>query len=157
MRDRINQAMKDAMKAGEKKRLGTLRLMLATIKDRDLGIGAGAETGGGEVSDEDILGLLQKMIKQRRDSIVTYKQGGRDDLVQQEMAEIEVIEEFLPRQMDDAETEAAVVAVVEDLGAGGLKDMGKVMAALKAKYTGQMGFRQSQRHGEVEAAISIST
>lgn len=141
MRDRISQAMKDAMKSGDKKRLGTLRLMLAAIKDRELGIGqGGGDKPVGAVTEADILGLLQKMIKQRRDSVETYRQGNRQDLVDQELAEITVIEEFLPKQMDDAATAAAVVDVIAALGASGLKDMGKVMAALKERYTGQMDF-----------------
>ena len=140
MRDRIGQAMKEAMKSGDKKRLGTLRLMLAAIKDRDLGIGVGGGQGASEASDSEILALLQKMIKQRRDSVETYRQGNREDLVQQELEEIKVIEGFLPKQMDDAETADAVEQVIEELGAGGLKDMGKVMGVLKERYAGQMDF-----------------
>ncbi len=152
MRDRINQAMKDAMKSGDRTRLGTLRLMLAAIKDRELGIGQGAgNDSGGEVSDADLLGLLQKMIKQRRDAITTYEQGNRPELAAQEQAEIDVIEEFLPQQMEEAEIEATVAAIVEELGAAGLKDMGKVMGLLKERYTGQMDFGKAS--GFVKAKL----
>jgi uncharacterized protein YqeY len=146
MRDRINQAIKDAMKTGDKRRLGTLRLILAAIKDRDI---AAQMEGGGEtprrdkVTDAEILALLQKMIKQRRDSIATYQQGGRQDLADQEAEEIVVIEGFLPRQMGEAEMREAVAKVVKELGCAGLKDMGRVMAALKARHAGQMDFAKA--------------
>jgi hypothetical protein len=142
MRDRINEAVKDAMKSGEKRRLATLRLITAALKDRDLGIGAGA-VAGAKIADEDVVQLLQKMVKQRRDSITQYSAGGRQDLVDQELAEIKVIEEFLPAQMDEAAVRAAVESAVKDTGAAGLKDMGKVMGALKAKYAGKMDFAKA--------------
>jgi hypothetical protein len=139
MRDRLSQAMKDAMKSGDKRRLGTIRLILAAIKDRDLGIGAGgAVPAGDKISDGEILALLQKMIKQRRDSIATYQQGGRQDLADQEAAEIVIIEEFLPKQMDEAEMTDAITKVVAELGAHGFKDMGRVMGAVKERFTGRM-------------------
>lgn len=141
MRERISQAVKDAMKSGDKRRLGTLRLISAAIKDRDLGLGSGGNVAADhKVGDEEIVQLLQKMVKQRRDSIEQYKSGGRQDLVDQEAAEIVVIEEFLPAQMGEAEMRSAVAAVVKETGAVGLKDMGKVMAALKSKHAGQMDF-----------------
>jgi uncharacterized protein YqeY len=139
MRERISQSMKEAMKAGDKRRLGALRLMLAAIKDRELGVGTGQIPAGG-LSDADVIQVLQRMVKQRRDSIETYRQGNRQDLIDQEAAEIAVIEEFLPKQMNEAEAKAAIAAVVKELGAAGPKDMGRVMGALKQKYAGQMDF-----------------
>jgi uncharacterized protein YqeY len=146
MRERINTAMKEAMRAGEKRRLSTLRLVNAAIKDRDIAARVdekGRATGRDKIDDTEILALLQKMIKQRRESIETYTQGGRQDLVDQEQAEIEVIEEFLPQQMSEEETKAAVEALVTELGASGLKDMGRTMAALKERFTGQMDFAKA--------------
>ncbi|MDX2289308.1 MAG: GatB/YqeY domain-containing protein [Hyphomicrobiaceae bacterium] len=143
MRERLSQAVKDAMKAGEKKRLSTLRLINAAIKDRDIASRAdenGEATGKDKVSDQDILGLLQKMIKQRRESAATYRQGNREDLAVAEEAEVKIIEEFLPRQMSDDETLAAVKVVMAEAGCAGLKDMGRTMAVLKERYTGQMDF-----------------
>jgi uncharacterized protein YqeY len=143
MRERISQAMKTAMKAGDKPRLGTLRLMLAAIKDRELGVGTGGQVPAGPLSQADIVQVLQKMVKQRRDSIETYKQGNRQDLVDQEAAEIAVIEEFLPKPMSEAEARAAIAALVKELGAAGPKDMGRVMGALKERYAGQMDFARA--------------
>lgn len=143
MRERINSAIKEAMKAGEKRRLSTLRLVNAAIKDRDIAARVdekGRSTGRDKIDDTEILALLQKMIKQRRESIETYAQGGRLDLVEQEESEIAVIEEFLPQQMSEEETAAAVEALVAELGATGLKDMGRTMAALKERFTGRMDF-----------------
>lgn len=143
MRERIADDVKAAMKAGEKRRLATLRLVMAAIKDRDLGAGAdetGAPTGRDKITDQEILGLLQKMIKQRRESIATYKDAGRPDLVEQEEAEIAVIEAYLPKQMSEAEQRSAVAALLEEIGAQSLKDMGRVMAALKDRYAGRMDF-----------------
>ena len=140
MREHITEAMKAALKSGDKARLGTLRLMLSALKDREIGVGTGGMGAGGPLSEAEALQVLQRMVKQRRDSIESYRQGKRQDLVDQEAAEIAVIEEFLPKQMGEAEVTAAVVAVVTELGAASPKDMGKVMAALKAKYTGQMDF-----------------
>lgn len=143
MRERINTAIKDAMKAGDKRRLSTLRLVNAAIKDRDIAARVdekGRATGRDKIDDNEILALLQKMIKQRRESIETYAQGGRLDLVEQEEGEIAVIEEFLPQQMSEEETRAAVEALVAELGATGLKDMGRTMAALKERFTGRMDF-----------------
>jgi len=140
VRVRISQALKDAMKAGAKLRVATLRLVTAAIKDRDIGIGGGPVPESGKISDEEVLQLLTKMVKQRRESIETYTSAGRDDLVDQETAEIAVIEEFMPRQMDVAEIRAAIEGVMRDLGCESLKDMGRVMAALKTRYPGQMDF-----------------
>lgn len=140
MRDRINAAIKDAMRSGQKERLGTLRLMLSAIKDKELGIGTGGVVPDGPLSDADIAQILTKMVKQRRDSIETYKQGNRPELAAKEQAEIDVIEEYLPKQMSDDEARAAIAALIKEAGATGPKDMGKVMGALKAKFSGQMDF-----------------
>lgn len=137
MRARINQDVKDAMKSGDKPRLATLRLITAAIKDRELGIGGGAPT---EIGDQDVIAILQKMVKQRRESIATYEGAGRTDLADQEKAEIAVLEAYLPKQMDQAETQAAISALVAELGAAGPKDMGRVMGALKQRYAGTMDF-----------------
>ncbi|MGE5267298.1 MAG: GatB/YqeY domain-containing protein [Deltaproteobacteria bacterium] len=143
MRARLNDDIKAAMKSGEKRRLATLRLITAAIKDRDLSAHLdeqGEPTGRDKISDQDILALLQKMIKQRRESIETYRKGGRDDLADQEVEEIAVIEDYLPRQMDEEEMTRAVTGAVAELNAKGLKDMGRVMAALKERFTGTMDF-----------------
>ena len=138
MRDRLSAALKDAMRAKEADRLSTLRLINAAIKDRD--IAARGEGTEGPVSDEVILGLLGKMVKQRQESARAYEEGGRLELAEKELSEIKVIEEYLPRQLTEAESEAAVVAAIAEVGAVSIRDMGKVMAVLKGKYTGQMDF-----------------
>jgi uncharacterized protein YqeY len=138
LREQLAEALKEAMRAGDKRRTGTLRLILAAIKDRDI---AGRENGSRDlVGDDDILQLLQKMIRQRRESIETFEKGGRMELADQERGEIAVIEGFLPQQMGEAEIAAAVDAVAAELGAAGLKDMGRVMAALRERYPGTMDF-----------------
>lgn len=139
MREAIDKAVKDAMRAQDKKRLGTLRLVTAAIKNRELGIGGPAPTDG-KVSEADILELLGKMVKQRRESIKAYDDGGRPELAQIEKDEIAIIEEFLPKQMSEAEVRDAVAKVAAELGATTVKDMGRVMGALKTKYAGQMDF-----------------
>jgi uncharacterized protein YqeY len=136
MRQRITQDVKDAMKSGDKARLATLRLIMAAIKDRELGVG-GAPT---EVGDAEVVAILQKMVKQRRESIATYEKAGRTDLADQEKSEIAVLEGYLPKQMDEAGVKAAVAALIAELGAAGAKDMGRVMGALKERYAGQMDF-----------------
>ncbi len=138
LRDRISQSMKDAMKAGQKDRLGTIRLMLSALKDRELGIGTGGAAPSGPIGDADVVQVLQKMVKQRRDSIATYQQGSRQDLVDKEAAEITVIEEFLPKMMDEASARAAIQALIAEVGAAGPKDMGKVMSPLKQRFSGQI-------------------
>jgi uncharacterized protein YqeY len=138
LRAKIMQAMKDAMKAGDKRRLSTVRLMQSAIKDKD--IASRTEGVNDGVSDAEILELFSKMVKQRRESAELYEKGGRADLVEQEQGEIAVLEEFMPKQMDEAETKAAVAAVIAEVGATSIKDMGKVMGALKGKYAGQMDF-----------------
>lgn len=142
MRDTFKAALKDALKAGDKRRLATLRLITAAIKDRD--INARSE-GKDPVSDGEILQILAKMIKQRRESATTYEEAGRLELATQEREEIEIIEGFLPTQLGDAEVEAACKEVIAELGADGLKDMGKCMGVLKDKYAGQMDFAQASK------------
>jgi len=137
MRARITQDVKDAMKSGDKARLMTLRLITAAIKDRELGIGGAAPT---EVGDAEVVAILQKMVKQRRESIATYEKAGRTDLVDQEKAEIAILDGYLPKQMDEAGVKAAVAALIAELGAAGPKDMGRVMGALKERFAGQMDF-----------------
>jgi uncharacterized protein YqeY len=137
MRETLSDALKVSMKAGDKRRTSTLRLMNAAIKDRDIA----ARTAGTEkATDDELLQLLAKMIKQREESARMYEEGGRAELALQEREEIEIIREYLPRQMTDAEVEAAVRGVVTEIDAKGLRDVGRVMAALKERYTGQMDF-----------------
>jgi uncharacterized protein YqeY len=140
LRERFTTEMKEAMKAGEKGRLGAIRLIQAALKDKDIEArGAGKEP----LSDEEILALLQKMVKQRQESITMYEQGGRAELAQQERDEVTVISSYLPQQMDEAETKAAIEAAIADTGAASMKDMGKVVAALRAKYAGRMDFAKA--------------
>ena len=131
IRDDIKAAQVAAMKAGDKARLGTIRLMLAKIKDKDIELRTGTAP-----ADDDVLvtDVLQKMVKQRRESIDMYVKGGRQELADKEQAEIAAIEKFLPQQMDEAATTAAVEAAIVETGASSIKEMGKVMAALKAKH-----------------------
>jgi uncharacterized protein YqeY len=138
LRDRLQAALKDAMKAKEADRLSTLRLINAAIKDRDI---ASRGDGGPEmVSDADITAIMGKMVKQRQESARAYEEGGRLELAEKELQEIVVIQEFLPRQMTEAEVTAAVEAAVAETGASSIRDVGRVMAALKAKHAGQMDF-----------------
>ncbi|MDR5654635.1 GatB/YqeY domain-containing protein [Ruixingdingia sedimenti] len=139
MRERLSAALKAAMKAQEADRLSALRLINAAIKDRDIAARTG-EGGEGGVSDAEILAILGKMVKQRQESARIYEEGGRLELAEKELAEIRVIEEFLPRQLSAAEVEAAIDAAVAEVGATGIRDMGKVMGVLKARHTGQMDF-----------------
>ncbi len=143
MRDKINADLKEAMKAGEKDRVGTLRLINAAIKSADIDA---RPSGKDKITDADILSVLAKMVKQRRDSIEQYTAGGRQDLADKEAAEITIIEVYMPKQMSEAEAKAAIAAVIKETGAAGPKDMGKVMGALKAKYTGQMDFGKASAH-----------
>jgi len=137
MREKINDDLKAAMKAGEKERVATLRLVNAAIKSADI---EARPSGKDRISDADILTVLAKMVKQRRDSIEQFTSGGRPDLAEKEQAEITVIEAYLPQQMDEAATKDAIAAAIKETGAAGPKDMGKVMSVLKAKYAGQMDF-----------------
>ncbi|MDX5357025.1 MAG: GatB/YqeY domain-containing protein [Rhodobacterales bacterium] len=138
LRERLTTALKEAMKAREADRTSTLRLINAAIKDRD--IAARGEGGADGVTDADIMAILGKMVKQRQESARVYEEGGRLELAEKELAEIKVIEEFLPRQLAGSEIGAAIDAAIAEAGASSIRDMGRVMAALKAKYTGQMDF-----------------
>jgi uncharacterized protein YqeY len=139
MRTRLGTALKDAMKSKEADRLSTLRLINAAIKDKDISLrGTDAEEGG--VSEGDILAIMGRMVKQRHESARAYEEGGRLELAAKELAEIKVIEEFLPKQLDEDETAAAVDAAIAEVEAASIRDMGRVMASLKEKYTGQMDF-----------------
>ncbi len=137
-RTQLNDALKQAMRAKDQCAVSTLRLILAALKDRD--IAARSKGKGDGIGDEEILELLHKMIRQRRDSIKAYEKAGRQDLADQEAKEIEVIERFLPKQMDEAEMQAAVQEVVAELEASTIKDMGRVMGELKRRYAGRMDF-----------------
>jgi uncharacterized protein YqeY len=139
MRDTVAAQMKAAMKSGDKVRVGALRLMMAALKEREIE----ARGAGKIVSRADELALLTKMVKSRQESLAIYQQAGRTDLAAQESAEIAVIGEFLPKQMDEAEVTAAAKAAVAATGAASLKDMGKVIAALKESYPGQMDFAKA--------------
>ncbi len=138
LRTRLNEALKQAMLAKNQRAVSTVRLILAALKDRDIAARSRGVTDG--IDEAEILSMLQTMIKQRGESIKLYEQGGRLELAEQEREEIAVIEGFLPKQMSDEEVAAAVKAVVEEIGATCIKDMGKVMAELKARYAGQMDF-----------------
>ncbi|MCF7700957.1 GatB/YqeY domain-containing protein [Loktanella sp. M215] len=140
VRQRLSAALKDAMKAREADRLSTLRLINAAIKDRDIALrGTGAEDGA-VVDSAEVLSILGRMVKQRQESARAYEEGGRLELAEKELSEIKVVEEFLPRQLDADETAAAVDAAIAETGADSIRDMGRVMAVLKDKYTGQMDF-----------------
>ena len=140
MREKITEEVKAAMKAGDRARLSTLRLMQAAIKDRDI---ANRGVAKDAASDDEILQLLAKMVKQREESAKAFEDGGRPELAGKERDEIAVLRDFLPRQMDDAETEAAVRQAIAETGAAGVKDMGKVMAALREKHAGRMDFSKA--------------
>ncbi len=142
MRDEINQALKAAIKMQDKRRMSTLRLVSAAIKDRDI---AARSSDKKCVSDSEVMEILSKMVKQRHESIKTYNEGGRPELAQQEQEEIEIIKSFLPKQLSEEEIRAAVVALMEEIGCAGLKDMGKTMGALKERYTGSMDFAKASR------------
>jgi uncharacterized protein len=137
IRDKINADMKDAMKAGDKRKLSTLRLMNAAIKDKDIN----SRTEGHDsekLPDSALMGLFAKMVKQRQDSITAFDQGGRAELAQAEREEMAIIQSYMPEQMDEAEAKAAIAAIIASVGATSVKDMGKVMAELKAKYSSQI-------------------
>jgi uncharacterized protein YqeY len=148
MRDKMNTAMKEAMKAGDKTRLGTLRMINAAIKDRDI---EARGTGKQPISDDDILQLLQKMVKQRQESASIYEQNGRAELAEQEKAEIAILQDYMPRQLDEDEIRSVVQATIATIGAEGMKDMGRVIASLKENYAGQMDFAKAS--GTVKSAL----
>jgi len=138
LRARVNTALKEAMKAKDADRLSTLRLINAAIKDRDIEArGEGKDEG---VGNDVVLGIMGKMVKQRQESAKVYEEGGRLELAEKEIAEIKIIEDFLPRQLSDDEASAAIDAAIAEVGATSIRDMGKVMGVLKGKYTGQMDF-----------------
>ena len=140
MRERFTTELKEAMKAGDKRRLGTIRLIQAALKDKDI---EARGAGKGLATDEEILGLLQKMIKQRQESMAIYDQNGRPELAQAEREEAEVIQGFLPQQMDEAETRKAIEAAIAETGAASKKDMGKVIGTLRGQYAGRMDFARA--------------
>ena len=140
MREAINDALKTAMKAQDRTRTATLRLINCAIKDRDIEARSNGRDG---VTDEEILGVLAKMIRQREESSTMYEEAGRLDLANQERAEVEVIRSFLPQQMADDEVATACREVVDEVGAQGLRDMGRCMGALKARYPGRMDFARA--------------
>ncbi len=150
MRDRLKDVLTVSLKAGEKRRVATVRLILAAIKDRDIAVRSDGQTDG--VSDKEILAILQKMVKQRRESTILYREGGRLELAAQEEEEITIIEEFLPKQMGQEEMAVAVAEVVAERGATSLKDMGDVMGLLKERYGGRMDFAKAA--GQVKSRLS---
>ncbi|MFN3456091.1 MAG: GatB/YqeY domain-containing protein [Novosphingobium sp.] len=149
IRDTIKAAQISAMKAGDKPRLAAVRLILAKLKDKDIELRTASA-----VPEDDVLvtDVLQKMAKQRRESITLYEQGGRQELADVEKAELAVIEEFLPQQMSEDDTKAAIAGIIAETGAAGMKDMGKVVAALKAKHGTQLDMGKAS--GLVKAALS---
>lgn len=141
LRTRLNDALKSAMKAKDELAVSTLRLILAALKDRDIAARTKGETNG--IGEDEIFGLFGTMIKQRREAIAHYEQGGRPELAKREAEEIDVIESFLPKQLSDEEIQSVVQEMIAELGAGGLKEMGRVMAALRERYSGQMDFAKA--------------
>ena len=138
LREKVGEALKSAMRSKEAARLSTLRLINAAIKDKDIAArGEGNDEG---VGNDEILAILGKMVKQRQESARAYEEGGRLELAEKELSEIGVIEEFLPKQLTEDETDAAIAAAIAEVGAESIREMGKVMGELKAKYTGQMDF-----------------
>jgi uncharacterized protein YqeY len=140
LRDDINTALKDAMKAGDARRVSTLRLVNAAFKNADIELRG---QGKGPLGEDEMLALLQKMIKQRQESVELYDKGGRPELAQQEREEIAIIAGYLPKQMSEDEVKAAISAAIAETGAAGMKDMGKVIAALKGKFAGKMDFAKA--------------
>jgi uncharacterized protein len=148
MRERISDGYKTAMKAGDKRRTATLRAINAAIKDKDI---AARGEGKGELSEADIIALITKMVKQREESLAIYTQAGRDDLAVTEREEIAILNEFLPQGLTEAEVEAAIKDAIAKTGAAGGKDMGKVIAQLKADYPGRIDFGKAS--AKVKAAL----
>ena len=149
LRDQINEAVKGAMKAQEKLKVSTLRMVNAAIKNADIEAQMAQKPA---LTDADVLAVLQKMIKQRQDSVAAYEQGGRQELADQERAEIAFIKVFLPQQLSDAEAKEAIASAIKDTGAAGMKDMGKVMAALKERHAGKIDFGKAS--GAVKAMLA---
>jgi uncharacterized protein YqeY len=138
LREAIQTALNEALKSGHTKRLGTLRLISAALKDKD--IAARTKGSGDAINDEDILSMLQTMIKQRQESVRMYREAGRDELAESEDIEIHIIREFMPTQMDHDAVISAINGIISEVDASSVKDMGKVMGLLKQRYTGQMDF-----------------
>ena len=151
LRDDINKSLTEAMKAKHQRRVSTLRMVNAAIKNADI---EARGAGKNALTDDDLLGLCQKMIKQRQESVELYDKGGRQELADQEREEIAIIQGFLPQQMSDEEGLAAIEGVIKDIGAGGMKDMGRVMAALKERYAGRMDFGKAS--GAVKGLLSTT-
>ena len=152
LRDELNQSLKEAMRARDQQALTTVRLILAALKDRD--IQARSEGQGDGIGDGEILDMLTKMVKQRREAMSLYEKGNRQDLVDKEQNEIEVIQRFLPQQLNEAELEAAVQQAIGELDADSVKDMGRVMGVLKQRYAGRMDFGKAS--GLAKAKLSQS-
>ena len=150
LREQFNEQMKEAMKAKDQKRLSTIRMINAAIKDKD--IAARTETSREGISDDDVLGLLAKMIKQREESAAAFDTGGRPEMAAAEREEVEIIRPFMPKQMSPEESRAAIQAAITETGATSIKDMGKIMAALKERYAGQMDFGKAS--GTVKELLS---
>jgi uncharacterized protein len=148
MREKINQDLKDAMKARDSARVDTLRMINAALKDKDIE----ARGAGKSLTEDDVLALLQKMIKSRQESLDIYEKAGRADLADKEKGEIAVISGYLPQQLSEAEVAEAVKAAIAEAGAASIKDMGKVVSALKAKYTGRMDFAKASAAVKVALA-----
>jgi hypothetical protein len=148
LRDKLMDDLKTAMKAGDKTRLSTIRLIQAALKDKDI---EARGQGKGQLTDDDVLALMQKMVKQRQESIAIYTQAGRGELAAGEQAEVDVINAYLPKQMDEADMKAAIAAAIAEVGAASMKDMGKVVGVLKAKFAGQMDFTRASQM--VKAAL----
>jgi uncharacterized protein YqeY len=149
LRDDINNAVKEAMKAKEERKVSTLRMVNSTIKNADI---EARGQGKPPLSDEALLSVLQKMIKQRQEAVELYDKGGRAELATQEREEIAIISAYLPKQMSEDDVKTAISAIIAETNAAGIKDMGKVIGALKAKYAGQMDFAKAS--GLVKAALS---
>lgn len=150
IRLRLNEALAEAINGKERRAVSTLRLILACLKDRDIAARGRGITDG--IGDEEIMELLRTMIQQRQDSIALYEQGGRLDLAEGEREEVEVIKRFLPEQMDENSIRQAVDSVIADVGAQGLKDMGRTMAELRSRYAGRMDFAKAS--GMVKSALA---
>ena len=149
LREKINNAVKDAMKSRDERRVSTLRMMNASIKNADIEArGQGKEP----INEADLLSLFQKMIKQRQESAELYDKGGRAELAQQERAEIDIISAYLPKQMSDVEAGAAISAILQEINAQGMKDMGRAMAALKERFSGAMDFGKAS--GKIKELLS---
>ena len=138
LRQRLNDELKAAMKSRDQRATSALRLILAALKDRDIAARERGITNG--VDEPEIIDLLQKMVRQRQESIAMYQKAGRQELVDQEQGEINIIERYLPKKMSEGETNSAIASIIEELGASSIKDMGRVMGALKERYAGRMDF-----------------